>query len=363
MFMFNNQPSCPWGGNFNGNRPMMMNGPPPFPVGGPRPPLPYHMLPQNSRNWQGPGPSRMRGRGFRRGRGFFHHQGNAQIVNQNSIQDNVLTPRDQCCQCGERLQNSGEPGIHLCDGGSEIHIEMPATSSIREPELKEEEDDLESRLEKLLENMKDFVRTKYDTVTEALEGYVSDKIGEITTLHRENSETKLALEKLKTELEEKAAMLLKQEKEVKERQRKLAKDQDSFKRDMKKEREEICRQWQQLRDEITRMEETHKIQKGRVKLDVGGHVFTTSLLTLTREADSMLAAMFSGRHELLKEEDGCVFIDRDGTHFRYVLNYLRDGGLNMDCLPRDRQLLKELKKEATYYQLHGLLQQIEKYLY
>lgn len=106
-----------------------------------------------------------------------------------------------------------------------------------------------------------------------------------------------------------------------------------------------------------------KNQKGRVKLDVGGHVYTTSLLTLTRESDSMLAAMFSGRHELLKEEDGCVFIDRDGTHFRYVLNYLRDGGVNMDCLPRDRQLLRELKKEATYYQLHGLLQQIEKCLY
>lgn len=35
----------------------------------------------------------------------------------------------------------------------------------------------------------------------------------------------------------------------------------------------------------------------------------------------MLAAMFSGRHELLKEEDGCVFIDRDGTHFRLeILN-------------------------------------------
>lgn len=58
--------------------------------------------------------------------------------------------------------------------------------------------------------------------------------------------------------------------------------------------------------------------QGRIKLDVGGHVYTTSLLTLTRESDSMLAAMFSGRHELLKEEDGCVFIDRDGTHFRSV---------------------------------------------
>ena len=37
--------------------------------------------------------------------------------------------------------------------------------------------------------------------------------------------------------------------------------QDVFKKEMKKEREEVLRQWQQLRDEITRMEEIHEIQK------------------------------------------------------------------------------------------------------
>lgn len=105
------------------------------------------------------------------------------------------------------------------------------------------------------------------------------------------------------------------------------------------------------------------IFQGRIKLDVGGNIFTTSILTLTRESDSMLAAMFSGRHEIISEPDGCVFIDRDGTHFRHVLNYLRDGGVHMDSLPRNRQLLKELRKEAVYYQLHGLVQQIEKYLH
>ena len=39
----------------------------------------------------------------------------------------------------------------------------------------------------------------------------------------------------------------------------------------------------------------------------------------------MLAAMFSGRHNANKGGDGRYFIDRDGTHFRYILNYLRDG--------------------------------------
>jgi len=38
--------------------------------------------------------------------------------------------------------------------------------------------------EKLLESLKDFVRNKYDSVTEALEGYVSEKIEEINTLHK-----------------------------------------------------------------------------------------------------------------------------------------------------------------------------------
>ena len=38
--------------------------------------------------------------------------------------------------------------------------------------------------EKLLDNLKDCMRKKYQTVTEALEEYVSEKIGEITTLHR-----------------------------------------------------------------------------------------------------------------------------------------------------------------------------------
>lgn len=33
----------------------------------------------------------------------------------------------------------------------------------------------------------------------------------------------------------------------------------------------------------------------------------------------MLAAMFSGRYPVPKDQDGYVFIDRDGTHFRYIL--------------------------------------------
>ena len=39
----------------------------------------------------------------------------------------------------------------------------------------------------------------------------------------------------------------------------------------------------------------------------------------------MLAAMFSGRHELDTDSEGRYFIDRDGKYFKYILNFLRDG--------------------------------------
>ena len=72
-----------------------------------------------------------------------------------------------------------------------------------------------------------------------------------------------------------------------------------------------------------------------VRLSVGGVHFATSIDTLTRgDPDSMLAAMFSGRHNVQKDEDGRYFIDRDGTHFRYILNYLRDGNT---YIPVDNQ--------------------------
>lgn len=86
-----------------------------------------------------------------------------------------------------------------------------------------------------------------------------------------------------------------------------------------------------------------------VRLNVGGKRFTTSLQTLTRDPNSMLAAMFSGRHKVeTSTDDGSFFIDRDGTYFRFILNYLRDGKL---VLPESPKFLKELEAEARFYQL------------
>ena len=69
----------------------------------------------------------------------------------------------------------------------------------------------------------------------------------------------------------------------------------------------------------------------------------------------MLAAMFSGRFSMKPSQDGAFFIDRDGTYFRYILNYLRDGKLS---LPEGATFLEEIEAEAEFYQIQGILDEL-----
>ncbi|XP_063662023.1 BTB/POZ domain-containing protein KCTD6 isoform X1 [Pan troglodytes] len=90
-----------------------------------------------------------------------------------------------------------------------------------------------------------------------------------------------------------------------------------------------------------------------VTLNVGGHLYTTSLTTLTRYPDSMLGAMFGGDFPTARDPQGNYFIDRDGPLFRYVLNFLRTSELT---LPLDFKEFDLLRKEADFYQIEPLIQ-------
>jgi hypothetical protein len=90
-----------------------------------------------------------------------------------------------------------------------------------------------------------------------------------------------------------------------------------------------------------------------VKLDVGGVRVITSLKTLRRFPNTVIGCMFSGRHALPKGGDGYFFIDRDGTHFRHILNFLRSP--ESYKVEVDGADARELRRECKYYGIDQLM--------
>eukprot|EP01027_Heterolobosea_sp_BB2_P009921 GEZU01014604.1.p1 GENE.GEZU01014604.1~~GEZU01014604.1.p1 ORF type:complete len:207 (-),score=47.40 GEZU01014604.1:104-724(-) len=126
--------------------------------------------------------------------------------------------------------------------------------------------------------------------------------------------------------------------------------------ELAKREAELNRKWQEFEEEKTKVVKV--INQKKLKLNVGGTRFETTLTTLTSDTESMLAAMFSGRYNMEPDEDGEYFIDRDGSVFGFVLNYLRDGG-SVDLPPASKELLrKRILREAQYFQLTGLVRML-----
>ena len=69
------------------------------------------------------------------------------------------------------------------------------------------------------------------------------------------------------------------------------------------------------------------IEDKKVCLDINGtHKVTVGLNTLTKVCpNSKLAYFFSSPEEFELDENGAIFIDRDGETFTKVIDYLRQG--------------------------------------
>jgi len=133
--------------------------------------------------------------------------------------------------------------------------------------------------------------------------------------------------------------------------------------DVRNARAQLEADQQRFEEESKRI---HDVMNGseQVRLNVGGYEFTTTLTTLhNAPSPSLFNAMFSGRHDLKPDKNGCYFIDRDGRHFHDILNFLRDGTFIYPMEGADYKYLLELKSEAEYYRLCGLIEKIEKYPY
>lgn len=199
-----------------------------------------------------------------------------------------------------------------------------------------------------------------ETVFQGISGELKETVlGVVETSKIITKEKEETLSTMKDKLTEDKSLAANVMKELTNREKQLKTQEDALGSDqskLRRKKEKLEQEQAAFEQELKSMQELNKIRESKVKLDIGGCVYTTSILTLTKDSNSMLAAMFSGRHSLKQETDGSYFIDRDGTHFRFILNYLRDGGFREGMLPNDVTFLNELLTEAEYYQIDGLVQ-------
>lgn len=96
-------------------------------------------------------------------------------------------------------------------------------------------------------------------------------------------------------------------------------------------------------------------KNGTIKLNVGGVHYETALDTL-KQKSGFVKALLSGKFGDRDESNGCYFIDRNPEYFKYLLNYLRYGYMQIPTA-----LAIHLKAESLYYQIDINFSGIEKY--
>lgn len=94
-----------------------------------------------------------------------------------------------------------------------------------------------------------------------------------------------------------------------------------------------------------------------IVLNVGGTRFETSRATLTNsphDSETFFEKLFVSRLQIPRDANGAVFLDRDPTYFRHVLNWLRSG-----VVPRSLDDVDALIQECHFFQLPNFVEALE----
>lgn len=83
-----------------------------------------------------------------------------------------------------------------------------------------------------------------------------------------------------------------------------------------------------------------------VRLNVGGHLYTTTKSTLNKYQSLALISILKNC-----DREGNVVVDRDGRMFEYILGFLRTDKL---CLPDDFSDFDSLTTEVDFFDIPQL---------
>jgi WD40 repeat protein len=100
------------------------------------------------------------------------------------------------------------------------------------------------------------------------------------------------------------------------------------------------------------------IIKGRskIKLNIGGKIFITSIHNITSDKESMFSGMFSEEFHPQPDEDGEYFIDRNPGRFDIILEHLRGHDVKTLIAQLSNEERQTLQKDVDYYNVQSLFE-------
>jgi len=96
------------------------------------------------------------------------------------------------------------------------------------------------------------------------------------------------------------------------------------------------------------MKRSASVARTKIKLDIGGKIFSTSKSTLMAFEGSYFHAMLSSGH-WQPDEDGTYFIDRNPKFFGLILDFMRTGKIDLTDL--SKKDLIHLEEDLDYFQI------------
>jgi hypothetical protein len=169
--------------------------------------------------------------------------------------------------------------------------------------------------------------------------------------------TKADLEKMKNELTEAQTKYHQHLSEYETKLEQLCLQTDKIQQEQEEKETNLLNATKEWLEIKTKLNSSVISPNQKVKLNVGGEHFDTTMETLTKYSEgttSYFKVLFSRQWELEKDpKDERIFIDRDGYLFGHVLQYLRTGKIAIDS---DNSLLRrDLIIEAQFYIIDSLV--------
>jgi hypothetical protein len=169
----------------------------------------------------------------------------------------------------------------------------------------------------------------------------------------EEKERQLQLERVKLGEKEKS---IEETKALEYQKLRTERDQHDYR--MKWERESFEKEKRDFQEAQSRGAEVYA-QQEPITVEVGGEKYRTTLHNLAQCQGSIFPSLVKPLDQRGDKgrRDPYIFIDRDGRHFRFILNYLRQGERVMrGCVMKNADLstLNEILDEVSYYKIASL---------